>query len=64
VLALPAAALFDVKAVKKIQNPVVIVEGSRIKQVGTSLVAPAGAQVVDLGDATLMPGLIDAHTHL
>jgi imidazolonepropionase-like amidohydrolase len=61
---LRAAKLLDVRAGKEILNPVVIIEGSRIKQVETGLVAPAGAQVVDLGGATLMPGLIDAYTHL
>ncbi len=61
---LRAAKLLDVKAGKEVLNPVVIIEGERIKQVGTGLAVPAGAQVIDLGGATLMPGLIDAHTHL
>ena len=42
----------------------VVVEGDRIIAVGSDLGVPAGARVVDLGDATLLPGLIDLHTHL
>jgi len=40
------------------------VEGDRIAEVGSRLAVPAGARVIDLGDATLLPGLIDLHTHL
>ena len=40
------------------------VEGERIAQVGARVEIPAGARVIDLGDATLLPGLIDLHTHL
>ncbi|MGE3332951.1 MAG: amidohydrolase family protein [Rhodospirillaceae bacterium] len=42
----------------------VLVEGERIAAVGPNLTAPAGAEVVDLPDATLMPGMIEGHTHL
>jgi imidazolonepropionase-like amidohydrolase len=42
----------------------VIVSGDRITQVGQNLTVPAGAQVIDLGDATLLPGFIDAHVHM
>ncbi len=42
----------------------VLVEGERIVEVGSSVKRPAGAEVIDLGDRTLMPGLIDAHVHL
>ncbi|HYM75456.1 MAG TPA: amidohydrolase family protein [Candidatus Dormibacteraeota bacterium] len=59
-----AAKMLDVKAGKLVANPVVIIEGERIKEVGPGLAVPAGARVIDLGGATLMPGLIDAHTHL
>jgi imidazolonepropionase-like amidohydrolase len=43
---------------------VVVVEGERIEAVGATASVPAGARVIDLGDATLLPGLIDLHTHL
>jgi imidazolonepropionase-like amidohydrolase len=42
----------------------VLVQGERIVEVGASVKHPAGAEVIDLGDRTLMPGLIDAHVHL
>ena len=42
----------------------VLVEGERIVEVGTAVKRPAGAEVIDLGDRTLLPGLIDAHVHL
>jgi imidazolonepropionase-like amidohydrolase len=47
-----------------VQNPVVVVRGSRIVSVGANAPIPAGAKVIDLGNLTLLPGLIDAHTHL
>jgi len=61
---LRAAKMLDVKAGKTVANPVVIIDGEHIKQVGVGLAIPAGAKVIDLGGATLLPGLIDAHTHL
>ena len=61
---LKAARLFDGRADALVQNAMVIVEGKTIKAVGTELPVPGGAKIIDLGDATLCPGFIDAHTHL
>ena len=59
-----AAKLLDVKNGKAVLNPIVVIDGARIKEIGPNIPIPAGAQVIDLGKATLMPGLVDAHTHL
>ena len=63
-IALRAARLFDGKKDRVLADAVVLIEGSRIQAVGTGLSIPSGARVVDLGDVTLLPGLIDAHSHL
>ena len=63
-IVLHAARLLDVKAGKIVRPGEVLVQGDRIVEVGTSVKRPAGAEVIDLGDRTLMPGLIDAHIHL
>jgi imidazolonepropionase-like amidohydrolase len=63
-IALRAKRVFDVVTGKHIPNGVVLVQGERITGVGRNLAIPAGAQLIDLGDATLLPGFIDAHTHL
>src|ERR1700674_4643829 len=64
VIVLKAARLFDGKAKALVTNGVVIVQGSTITDAGGNLPIPQGAQVIDLGDATLSPGFMDAHTHL
>ena len=61
---LHAAHLLDVAAGKLLSPGEVLVIGNRITEVGQHVSRPADASVLDLGDTTLMPGLIDAHTHL
>jgi len=63
-IVLHASRLLDVEAGRILQPGEVLVEGERIRQAGASVARPPGAQVIDLGDATLMPGMIDAHVHL
>ncbi|HET9837428.1 MAG TPA: amidohydrolase family protein, partial [Candidatus Angelobacter sp.] len=58
-----AGHLLDVKTGKLLDNVLVTVEGDKIASVGSGA-APAGAKVIDLPNATLLPGLIDAHTHI
>ncbi len=61
---LHAAHLLDVRAGTLVSPGEVLVQGERIVAAGVSVPRPAGAAVIDLGGATLMPGLIDAHVHL
>ena len=61
---LHAVRILDVVAGKVLSPGEVLVEGDRIREAGTHVTRPVGAVVIDLGDTTLMPGLIDAHTHL
>src|SRR4051812_10419122 len=63
-IAVKAARMFDGKSKALIANAVVIVQGDKIVDAGSNLAIPQGAQVIDLGDATLSPGFMDAHTHL
>ena len=59
-----AARLIDGTGRAPIEPGVIVVEGQRITGVGRSAPVPAGARTIELGDATLLPGLIDAHTHV
>ena len=59
-----AARLIDGTGGEPILHPVVVIQGDRITQVGAGLATPAGAEVIDLGAATLLPGFIDCHTHV
>jgi imidazolonepropionase-like amidohydrolase len=63
-VALRAERLIDGKSDTVVRNAVVLVVGEKITAVGSGLTIPANARVIDLGAATLLPGLIDAHTHL
>ena len=66
VIALRAGRLFDSKSGQLLANQVVLLEGERITEVGAAaqIKIPADAQVIDLSEATVLPGLIDAHTHM
>lgn len=61
---LHAARLLEVETGRIVSPGEVLVQGDRIVETGTKVNRPANAEVIDLGDRTLMPGLIDAHTHL
>ncbi|MCC6326940.1 MAG: amidohydrolase family protein [Acidobacteria bacterium] len=63
---LKAARVIDGTGAEPIRNGAVVVTDDKIVAVGpaASVAVPAGAKVIDLGDATLMPGFIDAHTHI
>jgi len=61
---LKAARLFDGKSNALVKPGIVVVSDGKIVAAGSSASVPAGAEVIDLRDATLLPGFIDAHTHL
>src|SRR4051812_1856628 len=64
VVVLRAARLFDGTSPEMRTGMTLVVRGGRIAAVGERVEVPAGAEVIDLGEATLLPGLVDAHTHL
>jgi len=61
-IAIRAARLIDGRGGSVVSNAVVVVRGDKIESIGTTV--PAGAQLIDLGDSTLLPGLIDTHVHV
>jgi imidazolonepropionase-like amidohydrolase len=63
-VAIRAERLIDGKSDTVVKDAVVLVLGEKIAAVGSGLAIPANARVINLGDATLLPGLVDAHTHL
>ena len=63
-IVLHAARLLDVESGRILKPGEVLVQGERIVEVGSKVAHPQGAEIIDLGDSTLLPGLIDAHVHL
>ena len=64
VVVIRAGRLLDVKAGRVLSNQEIVIEGDRIASVGPAGAARPGAEIVDLPNATVLPGLIDAHAHL
>jgi imidazolonepropionase-like amidohydrolase len=63
-LAIRAARLIDGRGGAVLQNAVILIDSTRITAVGAGLAIPTGTPVIDLGSATVLPGLIDCHTHI
>jgi imidazolonepropionase-like amidohydrolase len=63
-IVLRAARLLDVENGSLTSPGEILIQGDRISATGSSVTHPSGAQIIDLGDTTLLPGLIDAHVHL
>jgi imidazolonepropionase-like amidohydrolase len=64
IVAVKAAAMLDVAGGRFSRDAVVLIEGDRVRAAGSHVAIPAGARVIDLGSATILPGLIDSHTHI
>src|SRR6266700_6442836 len=63
-IVLHAAHLLDVESGRIMTPGEVLLQGERIAEVGPAVMHPPGVEIIDLGDSTLLPGLIDAHVHL
>ncbi len=63
-IVLKAARMYDGKSAELTTPGMVVIAGNKIISVATRAKIPTGAQIIDLGDATLLPGFMDAHTHL
>jgi imidazolonepropionase-like amidohydrolase len=64
VTAIRAGRLFDSRSGAMLSNQVILLKGDRLTEVGASVQIPAGAKVIDLGAATVLPGMIDTHVHV
>jgi imidazolonepropionase-like amidohydrolase len=64
VLAIRAGEFIDVSAGRSLRDVIILVRGQKIEAVGANLSVPAGAEVIDLSQMTVLPGLVDCHTHL
>jgi imidazolonepropionase-like amidohydrolase len=64
VVAIRAGKLFDARNGTLLANQVIVVRGDRIADIGAGVEIPAGATVIDLSNATVLPGMIDAHVHV
>src|SRR5271163_2819597 len=62
--AIRAGVLIDGTGAAPLKNAVILVQGERIVKVGTGLAIPGNVEVIDLSTKTVLPGFIDAHTHL
>ena len=63
-IAIRAGKLIDGRSDKPVKNPLILVEGDKIVSIVAGGSAPPGVEVVDLADATVLPGFIDVHTHV
>jgi imidazolonepropionase-like amidohydrolase len=64
VTAIKAGRVLDVRTGQMVANATILIEGERITAVGANVAIPANAEVIDLKNLTVLPGLIDCHTHL
>lgn len=64
VTAIKAGSILDPVAEKVYNHQIILVENGRIKDFGSDITIPDGAEIIDLSKSTLLPGLIDAHTHI
>jgi len=64
VIAVRAGTLIDVTAGRALTGQTILIRGTKIEAVGAALAVPAGAEIIDLSSMTVLPGLIDCHTHL
>jgi imidazolonepropionase-like amidohydrolase len=63
-IAIRAGRMFDSRSGQMLTNQVILIRGDKIADVGPNLAIPSGAREIDLSNATVMPGMIDAHVHV